>query len=154
MSRHLHTTRLQMVKLKDLSELLKLCGQELTIPHPALEWKKPAEVLHDRQRRGLLSPLQPSNHKYAKHDKQQTTQFTIDSLVNYYIKTRKYYLHMVQTDSGNWKRHANQLQICLLSTDMTKTVVTNTHQADNNIAHPHEKRYPARERRQSDWYKS
>jgi len=52
-----------------------------TIPHPALEWKKPAEVLHDRQRRGLLSPLQPSNHKYAKHDKQQTTQFTIDSLV-------------------------------------------------------------------------
>lgn len=137
-----------------------------TIPHPALEWKTPAEVLHGRQPRGLLSLLQPTNHKYPKHDKPQTTQFTIDSLVyarNYstgpkwipgtIISKQGNAIYIVQTDSGNWKRHANQLQIRLPSTNMNKSVVPNTPQADNNIVHPHERRYPTRERRQPDWYK-
>lgn len=138
------------------------------LPHPSLDWKTPAEVLHGRQPRCLLSLLNPqgNNYQYSKQNT-STSQFMVDSLVyarNYnagpkwlpgqIISKVGSTIYMVHTDKGVLKRHTNQLQIRLPSSSSeqhcnpapsTAPPILSNLQSDN-------RRYPLRARRAPDRY--
>ena len=145
-----------------------------SLPHPAIGWKTPAELLHGRQPRNLLAILNPKNN--AKHGHTSPTdmfkykQFTVDSLVyarNYapgpmwvpgrIISKVGTTMFMVNTDKGTWKRHANQLQI--------RFAINNTNKDSSSmpssslprlVSHDQEpvRRYPLRVRRAPERYQS
>jgi transposase InsO family protein len=64
--------------------LQKFLATYRCLPHPALDWKSPAELLHGRQPRVLLSLLHPTNLKGSAHISEQSdgsSTYNIDSLV-------------------------------------------------------------------------
>ena len=106
-------------------------------PHPCLDWKSPAEILHGRQPRTLLSLVlpnaKPSHSETASKPKRE---FEVGCMVyarNYcngpkwlpgiIIKKFGRIMYSVRTDRGVWRRHANQLQ---LRVDNSRTDDKNT----------------------------
>jgi hypothetical protein len=150
------------------------------LPHPMLCWKSPAEVLHGRQPRNLLSLISPSSDSHRHRSSQPTnttTRYNIDSLVyarNYgsgpkwlqgkVIKQLGDMLFIIRTDRGLWKRHQNQLQpridIPIFSNIEPNPEINpntskpNQSQPNHNQHRDNERKYPCRERRQPDYYDS
>jgi transposase InsO family protein len=144
------------------------------LPHPSLNWKSPAEVLHGRQPRNLLSlmnPMQKSESLTSKKSTSTASQFSANSLVyaRSYSSGSKWLpgtivnklgntMFRVQTDRGIWKRHINQLQPRMCNMDQAAdtqppTTETNTAPANNGQS-PVQSRYPRRTRRRPDFYDS
>lgn len=125
-----------------------------TTPHPGINWSTPAEVLHGRQPKNLLSLFLP-NHAVSNRklddcvsegsavESDAVKKYDVGSLVyaRNYASGPKWYpgevtkilgnvLFMIRTDRGLWKRHKNQLQprFC----DISDTSVTVSH--DNSDA--------------------
>ena len=101
-----------------------------TSPHPCLNWRTPAEVLHGRQPKCLLS-LFSSREKQTSFSKVQNdtarpeskSKYDVGSLVfarNYaagpkwlagiVIKKLGNVMFNIRTERGVWRRHNNQLQ--------------------------------------------
>lgn len=145
-----------------------------SIPHPSLNWKTPAEVLHGRQPRCLLSlinPLSnPSHSNTENNDTVNSSKFTVDSLVyaRNYLHGPKWLpgkivsklgstVYMVETDRGIWKRHSNQLQVrlvldaaCLPITDSSKAKMPISESPEQQNS----RRYPLRIRKAPERYQS
>ena len=151
--------------------LQKFLATYRCMPHPVLDWKSLAEILHGRQPRNLLSLLNPVNTNNIKTSKQETNsdRYDIDSLVyvrNYstgpkwlegkIIAKLGKVLYNVRTDKGIWKRHINQLQPRIYVNDNIERAAT--HEATAPAASPDipaEPRYPKRvNRRRPDYYNS
>lgn len=99
-------------------------------PHPCLNWRSPAEVLHGRQPKNLLSLFLPRNVLRATNDKTETKcnsnckpKFCVGDLIyarNYAFGAKWFdgvitknlgsMMYIVRTDRGLWRRHQNQLQ--------------------------------------------
>ena len=143
-----------------------------TLPHPALDWKTPAEALHGRQPRGLLSLLRPTaiNRRNLDSTTHSLNRFSVDSLVyarNYssgprwvpgrVVSQQGTSVYMIQVDNGTiWKRHANQLQLRISASSEAHTD-TDIPAARDAMIIPNEpneqlRRYPIRERRQPNRY--
>ena len=102
-----------------------------TMSHPELNGESPAEVLHGRQPKNLLSLLKQSHTKRRKetelHSKPERKElFPVSSLVytrNYrygpkwlpgkVIRSEGVNVRLVECSRGIWKRHCNQLQVHL-----------------------------------------
>jgi len=145
------------------------------LPHPSLDWKSPAEILHGRQPRNLLSLLDPHS-KIQKPAREFAGQYTVDSLVyarNYgsgakwlpgkIIGKVGNMMYRVRTDRGVWRRHTNQLQARLETSDSqpkepTDCEATAAEQStDNHNQHSdnqNQRRYPSRIRNRPDYYDS
>ncbi|XP_067943236.1 uncharacterized protein [Watersipora subatra] len=124
------------------------------LPHPSLNWKSLAEVLHGRQPRNTLTLLKPIQNKKTLSPGQASSTsswYEVDSLVY----ARNY--------SGVWRRHANQLQARLQVNDTSTNDNIITASNDLNIqpaqSVPDERpvqspRYPTRNRRRPDYFDS
>ncbi|XP_014676701.1 PREDICTED: uncharacterized protein K02A2.6-like [Priapulus caudatus] len=148
-------------------------------PHPGLAGKSPAEVLHGRQPRNLLSLLWPREASGEDHTLNKGKhRYDVDALVyarNYargpkwvpgtVIKTLGRVLVRVQTDHGVWKRHVNQLQPRMSSYDVqpqcgegevnpTQREILPEPEPVVGRPQPRERRYPERVRRRPDFYRS
>jgi hypothetical protein len=138
------------------------------LPHPSLNWKSPAEVLHGRQPRNLLSLLNPLKKSDGHNVEKTSYQFGPESQVyarNYgtgpkwlpgtIINKLGNTLFRVRTDRGVWKRHTNQLQprLSLTSQDSDQQTESPTVPADR-IQPPVMSRYPTRNRKKPDFYDS
>ena len=99
------------------------------LPHPCLDWLSPAEVLHGRQPKNLLSLFSPNanNSKLTVTENEKESsrkpKFSIGDSVyaRNYASGAKWFpgvitkvvgniLYIVRTKRGLWKRHQNQLQ--------------------------------------------
>lgn len=145
-----------------------------SIPHPSLDWKTPAEVLHGRQPRCLLSLINPlSNPSHGNIDNNDTNnsdQFTVDSLVyaRNYASGPKWLpgkivsklgstIYMVETDRGTWKRHSNQLQVRLVLDDVslpTTNISKPATPVSKSPSQQNPRRYPLRIRKTVERYQS
>ena len=159
--------------------LQKFLSTYRCMPHPALDWKSPAEVLHGRQPRNLLSLLGPSQlASTAKSKVQSTNKYDVDSLVyaRNYRSGPKWLegkvtakvgdvMYNIHTDRGIWKRHANQLQPRVYVSDSTTTsnlpsittvspqpASASTLAPDQITQPPSSPRYPRRDHRRPDFY--
>ena len=151
------------------------------LPHPSIDWKTPAEILHGRQPKSLLSILNPqtnatspiasSNDTKISNDTKRTSQLAVDSLVyaRNFATGAKWLpgivvaklgttVFMVKTDRGIWKRHANQLQIRIAKTNEHND--SSAPQVDNFVLptpatqsdNPTDRRYPLRIRKAPERY--
>jgi transposase InsO family protein len=142
------------------------------LPHPCLDWKSPAEILHGRQPRSLLSLLSPMKTRAttsAHISPKSLSQYSADSLVyarNYnsgpkwlpgkIINQLGNMMFRIRTDRGVWRRHINQLQPRLDTLEPTQptqtedTVTVPVSQAQS----PRSPRYPRRNRRKPEFYDS
>ena len=138
-----------------------------SLPHPALEWKTPAEVLHGRQPRCLLSLINPFNTRnyQTKSNNNTSSQFAVNSLVyarNYssgpkwvpgkIIRRVGNTIFLVDTDRGIWKRHCNQLQIRLATESMPNDESIAAEPTPEHSQYPTTRRYPQRIRKAPERY--
>ena len=100
-------------------------------PHPSLDWYTPAEKLHGRQLKNLLSLFLPRTTSVSKPDKNidvkpyqvRSPKYCVGDLVfaRNYASGAKWFKgvvtknvgsvkYLIRIDRGIWKRHQNQLQ--------------------------------------------
>ena len=115
-------------------------------PHPSLDWRTPAEVLHGRQPKSLMSLFLPCVNDKSDNDckEKRSSKFFVGDLVfaRNYVTGPKWFntvvtknvgsmIYMVRTDRGLWKRHQNQLQPRFCDISLTdSTVVQNNSRND------------------------
>ena len=129
-------------------------------PHPCIDWRSPAEVLHGRQPKNLLSLFLPRNNANENVVKCETEcnnfkpKHNVGDLVyaRNYASGPKWYegiitknvgsmLYTVRTDRGLWRRHQNQLQPrfldlkndCNISSVPTRVFAGNSSSYDGNV---------------------
>jgi len=139
-----------------------------SLPHPSLSWKTPAEVLHGRQPRCLLTLLNPVNNSTPSQTRDNpNTSFAVDSLVyarNYstgpkwlpgkIVSKVGSTIFMVSTDKGLWKRHSNQLQVRLdINNSPNVTAQPSSELVPPVDTLPVLRRYPVRIRKAPERYK-
>ena len=134
------------------------------LPHRSLGWKSPAEILHGRQPRNLLSLLNPMEKTVDKcpRSTKATNRFNANDMVyarNYGPGLNWFpgrilgkigsTLYRVQTDKGIWRRHTNQLQLRMDNLEEV-TPASNSPSSDTVES----RRYPQRTRRRPRIYGS
>ena len=111
--------------------LQKLLSTYRCTPHPSIDWKTPAEILHGRQPRNLLTLCLPGNEPPEPVDSTRTTgPYLLHSAVyaRHFGRGPKWVTgtivqilgkvaFIVRTDHGLWRRHRNQLQPRLVEVD-------------------------------------
>ena len=119
-------------------------------PHPSLDWRTPAELLHGRQPKNLLSLFLPPAKTVSKTDDEiimdrdsiRSPKFCVGDLVfarNYasgakwfsgvVIKNVGSMMYLIRTDRGIWKRQQNQVQPRF--DDFLSDVVDTSHENDS-----------------------
>ena len=137
------------------------------LPHPNLDWRSPAEVLHGRQPRNMLTLMNPVEKRVSTHRDEtpiSSSQFTVDSLV--YARNYSYgpkwlpgkvvcklgsVLFWVRTDRGVWKRHINQLQPKIDTQAKQKPLFPEVPTDAPADTQPQSHRYPRRDRQKPDY---
>ena len=113
-----------------LPALQKLLATYRCSPHPSLDWKTPAEILHGRQPRNLLTLCSPLSDFPVSKPAESSGHFQLGSAVyarNYargpkwvqgvVTKVLGRVTFIIETDHGLWRRHKNQLQPRLLESE-------------------------------------
>ena len=169
---------------KDLNFALQtLLATYRCAPHPGIDWKTPAEILHGRQPRNLLSLCSPFDKSKPVTPRQSVTHFEIGSSVyaRSYRSGPKWVagvvteilgrvVYIIKTDHGYWRRHKNQLQPRLISAGHNNTATQEVAQPPQSQAEQplvrnraqgpatspartSGRRYPLRIRTQTDFYR-
>ena len=107
-----------------VSALCIVMASYRTSPHPWLNWSTPAEVLHGRQPKNLLSLFSPGVKRgmpSSATDQKSRSDFASLVFARNYTSKNKWYpgkvtkfvgiaMCMIRTDRDMWKHHLNQLQ--------------------------------------------
>ena len=148
-------------------------------PHPSLDWKTPAEALHGRQPRNLLTLCSAPAKSHTTKFNSKSNGYKLGSMVyarNYKRGVCKWVpgtvekilgrvVFLIKTDHGIWRRHRNQLQprLCTTSKPATEPTVSAParqpardsfipSQPSTSTAVP-SRRYPLRDRKQTEFYR-
>ena len=163
-----------------VAALLIVMASYRTSPHSGLNWSTPAEVLHGRQPKNLLSLFSPGVKRAVPTSAtDQKLRYGIGSLVyaQNYASGNKWYpgrvteliksaIFMIRTNRKMWKRHLIQLQPRFGVFESTGTNLNNDSQPRNTsiaVQNPNEpenpldaapisRRYLTRSRRPPDCY--
>ena len=123
-------------------------------PHPSLDWRTPAELLHGRQPKNLMSLFLPGTSTVCRSkttdgqnvEKPRISKYYVGDLVfaRNYASGAKWFsavvtknvgsmMYMVKTNRGLWKRQQNQLQPRFCDFKSKDSTVVSNDQRNNAI---------------------